>query len=343
LPDDPSEAGVGALLEAEDAGRRAATAYRREPSRLPDSPLGAFSAAISFRGIVLRRALLGLDVPPRALSWLRPLLGSRRREHTDAFLRDYAYWRGVRHGLDQTDYYRRISRGPVILMYHAVGREPPSRYVVPQARFGRQMAWLKWRGYQVMSLRDLLAHRRENRLPPPRSVILTFDDGYADNWELASPTLQRYGFAATVFLVSGALGGVPTWTSEPALKDRPLLTISQIRDLMAAGIEIGAHTRTHPSLTAVADPMTRESEVRGSREDLERCVGGPVRSFAYPFGDYDTELLALVERAGYEGACCSRSGINDPGAPAYELCRVEVRGTDSLLTFARMVWRGHRP
>jgi peptidoglycan/xylan/chitin deacetylase (PgdA/CDA1 family) len=174
-------------------------------------------------------------------------------------------------------------------------------------------------------------------------VILTFDDGYADNWELARPILQRYGFAATVFLVSGALGGFPTWTSEPALQGRPLLTVAQIRELLAAGIEIGAHTRTHPSLTGVAEPEVREAEVKGSREDLERYLGRPVRSFAYPFGDYDAELLALVEHAGYEGACGTCPGINDPAAPAFELCRLEVRGTDSLLTFARMIWRGERP
>ena len=92
----------------------------------------------------------------------------------------------------------------------------------------------------------------------------------------------------------------------------------------------------------LADPGAREAEVRGSREDLERDLARPVRSFAYPFGDNDAQLLTLVRQAGYEGACCTRPGINDPATPAFELCRVEVQGTDSLLTFARLVWRGMR-
>jgi peptidoglycan/xylan/chitin deacetylase (PgdA/CDA1 family) len=107
-------------------------------------------------------------------------------------------------------------------------------------------------------------------------------------------------------------------------------------------MEIGAHTRTHASLMAIADPDARTAEVKGSREDLERQLGKPVRSFAYPFGDYDAELAALVKHAGYEGACSTHPGINDPATPAFELRRVEVRGTDSLPAFARMIWRGGR-
>jgi peptidoglycan/xylan/chitin deacetylase (PgdA/CDA1 family) len=111
--------------------------------------------------------------------------------------------------------------------------------------------------------------------------------------------------------------------------------------MVAAGIEIGAHTRTHPPLTTLAT-IDQRREIEGSRGDLERQLGVPVRMFAYPFGAMNEQTAAIVSAAGFDGACGSRSGGNDPATPLYNLRRLEVRGEDSLLDFALLLWRAHR-
>jgi peptidoglycan/xylan/chitin deacetylase (PgdA/CDA1 family) len=119
------------------------------------------------------------------------------------------------------------------------------------------------------------------------------------------------------------------------------LSEAQLEEMLQAEIEVGAHTRTHPSLPELSAPDC-EREVHGVREDLQRRFGRVIRTFAYPFGDYDTDVARVVLRAGFDAACCSRSGVNDPATPLYELRRLEVRGTDPLHRFALMVWCARR-
>jgi peptidoglycan/xylan/chitin deacetylase (PgdA/CDA1 family) len=228
-------------------------------------------------------------------------------------------------------------------MYHAIGgsEERPSCFVVPLQRFQRQMRWLKWRGYAVISLSTLIAHRAAGTLPPARAVVITFDDGFADNHRHALPVLREHGFPATVFVVSGGIGATASWPGDAALLGRSLLSASQLQEMRAAGIEIGAHTRTHPSLTSLG-PGAQHAEVAGSRAELTDRFGD-INAFAYPFGDHDAATAERVASAGFAAACCSKSGINDPATPSFALRRLEVRGHDSLLTFAVMLWRGHRP
>jgi len=335
---------VSAIARARNEGDRDAAAYAAGAPPPPQSEFWKFSDGCRFRALVIRRALAALRVPPRLVALLRPLCDSRRLAAFEKFLLQYAYWRGVQRRLDR-ETWRQVQRGPVILMYHAVATrrsEPASCYVVPRRRFTVQMAWLNRRGYRVISLGDLIAHLRTHRLPPARSVVITFDDGYEDNCETALPILQRYGFPATVFVVSGAIGSTAQWTTEPALMGRPVATGAQLAAMVKGGIEIGAHTQTHPSLTAIP-PLAQEAELRGSREDLERLLGKPVRSFAYPFGDYAPDIARRVAEAGFDAACSSRSGVNDPATPLFQLRRVEVRGTYSLWSFAWLLWRAHRP
>jgi peptidoglycan/xylan/chitin deacetylase (PgdA/CDA1 family) len=113
------------------------------------------------------------------------------------------------------------------------------------------------------------------------------------------------------------------------------------RNLVRAGVEIGAHTRTHPALPDV--PEERQiDEVRGSLQELERELGLGLRTFAYPHGRSDLHTQDAVEKAGFVGACCSRGGVNDPYVSQFELRRVEIKGTDSFISFILMVWLGRR-
>ena len=229
-------------------------------------------------------------------------------------------------------------------MYHAVGGpgEHPSRYVISRRRFARQMAWLKCRRYHVLSLEEFLRYRYEYRLPPARSVIITFDDGYADNRTLAYPILRRHGFPSTIFLVSAGVGGTNKWDSEGALAGRPLLSRSDIQEMVDGGICFGSHTRSHVALTAVSGIRVRD-EVEGSRADLEQEFNRSIFAFAYPHGKYDAAVQAAVERAGFVAACSSNTGVNDPVVPNHALRRIEIRGTDSFLHLALALWLGIPP
>jgi peptidoglycan/xylan/chitin deacetylase (PgdA/CDA1 family) len=226
-------------------------------------------------------------------------------------------------------------------MYHAIGQpgERAGEYIVPIRQFARQMAWLKRLGYHVLGLEDLVRFRHAGHLPPERSVVITFDDGYRDNATVAMPVLRRYGFTATVFVVSGALGRTNEWDRGGELAGRALLSAADLRELSRCGFHVGAHSRTHARLTELPS-KAMEDEVVRSRADLEQVIGQPVVTFAYPHGLHDLETEAAVVRAGFEGVCTSESGANDPAVPATALRRIQVRGTDPLIAFALALWMG---
>lgn len=342
------ESDLVASIERE--GMTAVEIYRRHPAMIGQMPLGRFHD-LGARGMLIRSLLLALHVPAYWLFGLGNFFYSSwfLGEGWYRFLYTYSYWHGVQRGVPDTDTWRRLTRAPVVLMYHAIGRpgEQASQYVVPRERFRRQMAWLAWRGYHVLSLDDLLAHRLAHRLPPARSVVLTFDDGYQDNWSEAYPILKEYGFTATVFVVSDTVGARNRWDRAGELADRPMLTVEQMREMCQTGpIRIGAHTRSHASLTSLA-PERVWDEITGSRANLERLVGHSVSTFSYPHGKQSVATRTVVEYAGFVGACCSESGPNDSAISRFALCRLEIRGTDSFLSFVatlelgmtRALWR----
>ncbi|HUF34958.1 MAG TPA: polysaccharide deacetylase family protein [Gemmatimonadales bacterium] len=337
LPDGTREAAD----EMARAGRASVALYQHCPPLLAELELGGFSAAGNWP-LVARRALLSLGAPVSLPAAFCALFRGESLERYQRFLASYFYWRGVWQAANP-ELRRRLAYGPVVLMYHAVGDDgqPAGRYIVPRAAFARQLAWLWLAGYRVIGADQLVTRRINFRLPPARSVAITFDDGYADNHRLAVPELRRRHFPATFYVVTTRLGASNNWDAEGELAGRPLMTSAQVIDLERYGMEIGAHTRRHPALAGLAATILAD-EVGGSRADLEEVLCRPVRTFAYPYGSVDGPGREAVERAGFGGAYCSRSGINDPIAPGYDLRRIEVRGTDSLLDFALALWRGRR-
>ena len=300
------------LGDAQQRGVAAVALYERHPALLPDLRLGG-AGELGRRWVGLRRLLMAIHMPPMLLGVAgTPIDSEHRSRQWYGFLFSYCYWRGVRSAVDRATW-QRLRRGSAILMYHAVGgrHEQASRYVVPERRFKRQMAWLRLRRYNVILLEELVACLREHRLPPAKSVVVTFDDGYFDNAELALPVLRRFGFPATVFLVSAA-DGVPTWICSPELRDRPLLEPAHAKQLIGS-LTFGAHSRTHPMLTKLG-PSELEREVSGSRAELESALDRPVTTFSYPFGDTSPEVEAAVARRRLPAACRSPPGRNRPPA-----------------------------
>jgi peptidoglycan/xylan/chitin deacetylase (PgdA/CDA1 family)/GT2 family glycosyltransferase len=292
------------------------------------------------RDVALRRLLLGAGVPSRLLAALGGAIpGAGRKQVWFGFVDRYAFWRGARTGMDR-ERWRATARGVPVLMYHAYSeREEGDRFVISKRSFARQLRLLALLRYRVVGFEQLAAALHEGRPLPSRSVVLTIDDGYVDNLDIARPLLRRRGFGATVFLVSRRLGGVNDWTAEGAVAMRPLLTPEQVEQLRGEGIEIGAHTRNHPSLPTL-DPAGLEDEIAGSREDLETMLGAPVKTFAYPYGQFDEATVEAARAAGFEAAGTVENRLVRLGDDPLQIPRLEIRGEDRLGRFLRKLWFG---
>jgi peptidoglycan/xylan/chitin deacetylase (PgdA/CDA1 family) len=156
------------------------------------------------------------------------------------------------------------------------------------------------------------------------AAVLTFDDGFRDFYLEALPILTRYGFTATVYVVTNYAGETSAWLTGFGEHNRPMLSWPQIREMSALGIEIGAHTKSHPALDGI--PLTRaREEIGGSKRALEDKLGAEVLSFAYPFGFYNKAVRSLVEEAGYKSACAVRYAMSSAGDDPFALCRQIVR------------------
>jgi peptidoglycan/xylan/chitin deacetylase (PgdA/CDA1 family) len=181
-----------------------------------------------------------------------------------------------------------------ILAYHSIdgGASPMS---MPAARFREHMQSLHDEGWRTLSLADLLNGHVLGAWPG-RSVVLTFDDGIANVGEHALPLLARFGFSAILFAVSARLGGATDWPGWPSnVPTQRLLDAPAFRDAADSGVEIGAHSVSHPRLSRLS-PEAAEREIVDSQARLEDVIGRPVRCFAYPFGDAPPSATAVVER-----------------------------------------------
>lgn len=226
--------------------------------------------------------------------------------------------------------------GPVMLMYHAVtpGRHVPNwPWAVSAARFEAQLDALQAGGWHTVTQSELAG---DTRLPA-RTVAITFDDGYVDNLS-ACEALARRGMCATWFIVSGFIGQTPEWTADGRPPQR-LLDASELRDMLRAGMEIGAHSVSHRRLTEL-DDMTLEAEVADSRSTLEALLGTPVSSFAYPYGDWDERCAKAVQAAGYRSACTTRTGWAKRDDDPYTLRRLTIFNTDTASTLIRKISLG---
>ncbi|MFO7694295.1 MAG: polysaccharide deacetylase family protein [Vicinamibacterales bacterium] len=181
-----------------------------------------------------------------------------------------------------------------ILAYHAVG-DGPAPLSMPPGRFREHLHSLRDGGWRTLSLAELLVgHARGGW--PARRVVLTFDDGFAHLDSQAWPEIARLGFTAILFAVSGRLGGRSDWPGwPPAVEPFRMMDAHALRDAADAGIEIGAHSVSHPRLSRT--PAERvEREIADSQAHLEDAVGRPVRAFAYPFGDAPPAAVDAVAR-----------------------------------------------
>jgi peptidoglycan/xylan/chitin deacetylase (PgdA/CDA1 family) len=230
----------------------------------------------------------------------------------------------------------RLRDVPMIFMYHGVADvdEDPNQLCVSPARFAEQMDWLARHGLRGVGIATLVDAMRAGR---QRGLVgLTFDDGYVNVLETALPELKRHGFSATAYIISDRLGGTNEWDEGPVW---PLLTADGVRELAAAGIEIGSHAATHPRLAGIG-PERLSAEVADSRISLATLLGTEIRGFAYPYGSMDAAARGAVREAGYDYACAVEASLPQIGLMA--LPRIYVGQQDDAMRMAakRLSYRG---
>jgi peptidoglycan/xylan/chitin deacetylase (PgdA/CDA1 family) len=151
--------------------------------------------------------------------------------------------------------------------------------------------------------------------------------------------LHEKNIPATIFLVSGYIGLENKWDHEKQLAHRQLMPWPQVTKLAEQGVDFGAHSCTHPHLTAIATSQAEE-EVVLSRKQLEDRLGMSIDVFAYPYGEYNLSIQEMAERAGFMAACTVDAGLNTLITPSFSLRRTEIQGADSLARFLLALWLG---
>lgn len=223
-----------------------------------------------------------------------------------------------------------------ILMYHHVS-EPPANAdayrrdlsVAPE-RFESHLAYLREAGYQTITLDDLLYALAQGRPLPDRAVILTFDDGYEDNYASAFPLLRSYDMVGHFFIITDFVNqnreGYMTW--------------SQIEEMAAAGQHFGSHSRDHPDLRGKPiDYLVWQA--LGGKEAIEEHLGRHPRWISYPAGSYDAQVMAVYKSAHYWGGLSTQQGATHTMDDIFELRRVRVRGShtaEDLAGLLRLEW-----
>ncbi len=214
----------------------------------------------------------------------------------------------------------RTLRMPV-LMYHYISEPPPGAgsvrrdLSVPPERFASHLRALRDQGYTTISLHDLTLALQIGHPLPEKPIVITFDDGYRDNYENAFPILQEYGYTGTFFLITSVIDeGHPDYMSW-----------DQVIEMAAAGMEMQAHGKTHDDLRGRSVEHL-VWQMLGPKESIEAHTGTPVRFFCYPSGRYDAEAIQVLHSAHYWGAATTRAGVDQRSDRMFELPRIRVRG-----------------
>ena len=236
---------------------------------------------------------------------------------------------------------RRVRRRRSVLIGgHGVAEVPaaydPENLCVAPDRFRAQVELLLGAGFEFVTVAQL-TDRMNSGPPPPGLAALSFDDGMDNNHSVLLPLLREYGVPATVYVTTGLMGRPNPWL-DPRAGSR-MMTADELRELAAAGVEIGAHTVTHPDLSQ-ADLETCLREMGESKATLEELLGTPVTSFAYPFFFHGPAAVEAARRLGFRAAL---SGRGHGGRDPLTFDRTLITGKDGVPSFLLKVAGAYEP
>jgi len=205
---------------------------------------------------------------------------------------------------------------PIIMYHHVANVEKRRSDTVSPQNFERHMQFLADHQYEVISFSKLIEGMKKGKQFSRKTIVLTFDDGYRNNYENAFPILKKYGFPAIIFMVSDWMGA------------EGFLTLDQLKEMQTQGIEIGAHSKTHAYLPDLSYDE-QKLQIGGSKKDLEKKLKESVFYFAYPVGGFNNQIIGLVKEAGFEAACTTNRGFVRENKDIFELKRVRVSDRDN--------------
>lgn len=208
-----------------------------------------------------------------------------------------------------------------ILMYHSIDHnDKVTKLSVSPESFARQMEFLNKNHYNVLPLEKVISYINKKERPPRKTIAITFDDGFYNNYQYAYPVLKKYNIPATLFIIVNRVGnpGFLSWEEIKEMSDSGVITV-------------GSHTRTHFWLLG-SDERFLEDEVAGSKKILEERLGKKVDLFCYPMGAFDEKSKKAVEDAGY--ACAVSTNPASAPTDIYAIKRVKIsRSADNLFIF----------
>ncbi len=225
-----------------------------------------------------------------------------------------------------------------ILMYHHVGILPPDAdalrtdLTVPPDVFSAEMKWLSEQGYHTVHLTDVI-NNLENHAPlPSKPIVVTFDDGYDDNYLNAYPILKSYNLNGSFFVIT-ARADAANWG---------YMTWAQIEEMAANGMEIGSHSVDHRYDLGRMPKSIQYAEIFPAHDDLAQHLPNMPLVFAYPSGSYNATTIDLLNQLGYVAAVTTRQGTLQYGGDPLELKRIRIRGPWSVADFAYWIdyWTG---
>ncbi|MFN8446529.1 MAG: polysaccharide deacetylase family protein [Caldilineaceae bacterium] len=211
-----------------------------------------------------------------------------------------------------------------ILLYHSITDEVTAgfrNWSLAPAMFAAHLRYLHEQKYNAITVTQLVRALRGDTKLPSKPIVLSFDDGLADFYTAALPILRQVGMPASLYVVTGFLGATSGWLQAEGEAQCPMLTWTQLREIERDGIEIGAHTHTHPQLDTLSEADAWKEIVR-SKQQLEEYLGHRIESFAYPHGYHSAQVRQLVARAGFSSACAVKHALSAADADLYSLARV---------------------
>lgn len=226
-----------------------------------------------------------------------------------------------------------------VLFYHKISKPRRDSKVrgafTPPHRFRRQLTYLKKQGLQFYTASELIKHFQHHGEFPARSVALTFDDGWQDNYTNAFPVLKELGIKATIFIIPSSIGQMSTAATTPA-GDRgyPHLTREEILEMAHAGIEFGSHTMSHAWLNQIPESEVK-TEIEMAKREIENLVQKPCWTIAYPAGYFSDTARHAAREAGHIAGFSTIYGPTDT-VDLFALNRIEVLRRDRFsFQFAR--------
>lgn len=218
-----------------------------------------------------------------------------------------------------------------ILMYHRIAHVPGDRNSLPKERFEEQLAYLSAHGYHTISADDLYQYLTAKKPLPKKPVLLTFDDGYVDNYHQALPLLQKYNMQAVVFPIYNWLGKENKWENFGKQLTKTM-TVNELKLWQQAGMDIQPHTASHPFLTQCTDEQLTD-ELINAKIQFEKLLDKPMPYLCYPYGFFNQKVIDFAQKANYKMAFAIFENVALWNLNLFALPRIQIPAHQKMWEF----------